>query len=560
MFTVRTIAAAAALMTVVACASNNTENTPDSTPNPLRLAPRPTSAEISARDLMTRLYIFADDSMQGRATGTAGYAKGTAYITGELERLGLTPMGDDGSYFQDVPFGARRVVVQETLTLNGAQYIQGSDVQMGLPQWSPRDFGGGLVIYGGWAAERLNPGLLNSTVIVAMPGDSTIAELAPGGRLARASMVLFVIDGQAPTPITRMMRDSTVEFWTGMAAETGPMVGTLTRGAAERMFGKPLAQVSPGTEIAGRPLNGLVVQETTQYPAHNVVAVIPGSDPALRGQYVAIGAHADHVGLRRGGPVDHDSLRAINAAAWQKSGAYPGMPRLDITQRQALTVNLDSLRETRPARLDSINNGADDDGSGSMALLEIAEHLALSEQKPRRSVLFIWHAGEEMGLRGAGYFVENPTVPLDSVVAQINIDMIGRGGAEDMRNGGPDYLALVGSRRLSTELGDMVERVNAASAEPLRFDYTLDADGHPENLYCRSDHFHYARMGIPVVFLFTGLHGDYHQVTDEPQYIDYPHYARITRFANNLIVEVANADRAPVVDKPVPDPNARCRQ
>ncbi|HLV24848.1 MAG TPA: M28 family peptidase [Gemmatimonadales bacterium] len=559
MLRVGTLTTAAALLFLAACA-RNADTTPDSTPNPLRLDPRPTSEEISARDLMTRLYIFADDSMQGRATGTEGYARGTRYIASELERLGLTPMGDDGSYFQSIPFGSRKIAVEETLTLSGAQYIEGTDVHMALPQWSPRDFGGGLVIYGGWASERLNPGLLNRTVVIAMPGDSSIAELAPGGRLSRASMVLFVIDGQAPAAITRMMRDSTVGFRTGMAAEEGPMVGTLTRAAAERMFGKPLAQVSPGTEITGSPLNGLVVEETRQYPAHNVVAVIPGSDPALAGQYVAIGAHADHVGLRRGGPVDHDSLRAINAAAWQLSGAYPGSPRLDVTRRQALTVNVDSLRELAPARPDSIHNGADDDGSGSMALLEIAEHLALSDQKPRRSILFVWHAGEEMGLVGAGYFVENPTVPLDSIVAQVNIDMIGRGGAEDMRNGGPDYLALVGSRRLSTQLGDMVESVNSASDEPLRFDYTLDADGHPENLYCRSDHFHYARMGIPVVFLFTGLHGDYHQVTDEPQYIAYPHYARITRFANNLISEVANADRAPVVDKPVPDPNARCRQ
>jgi hypothetical protein len=548
------------LALVAAACARTVESTPEAAPNPLRLDPQPTTAEITERDLMTRLYIFADDSMQGRATGTPGYARATNYIAGELERLGVTPAGDDGSYFQTVPYGSRRVVVQETFTHRGAQYIQGSDVRMALPPWSPRDFGGGLVIYGGWAAERLNPGLLTSTVVVAMPGDSTLAHLAPGGRLSRASMVLFVIDGEAPQALTRMMRDSTVEFVTGTLAEEGPMVGTLTRAAAERMFGKPLAQVSPGTEIAGAPLNGLAVHETTLYPAHNVVAIIPGRDPALAGEYVAIGAHADHVGLRRGGPVDHDSLRAINAEVWRQRGAYPGSPQLDVTQRQALRVNVDSIREVRPARPDSINNGADDDGSGSMALLEIAEMLALSEQKPRRSVLFVWHTGEEMGLRGAGYFVENPTVPLDSIVAQINIDMIGRGGADDMRNGGPDYLALVGSRRLSTQLGDMVERVNSEQEQPLRFDYTLDADGHPENLYCRSDHFHYARMGIPVVFLFTGLHGDYHQVTDEPQYIDYPHYTRITRFAGDLVKSLANADRRPLVDKPVPDPNARCRQ
>src|SRR5690606_6026591 len=264
--------------------------------------------------------------------------------------------------------------------------------------------------------------------------------------------------------------------------------------------------------------------------------------------------------LRRGGAVDHDSLRAINAQAWEMRGAYPGSPQLTIDQRQALRVDVDSLRQERPARPDSINNGADDDGSGSMALLEIAERLALSPEKPRRSVLFVWHTGEELGLRGAEYFVENPTVPLDSIVAQVNIDMIGRGSSDDMRNGGPNYLALVGSHRLSTALVNREERVNTVQETPLDLDYTLDADGHPENLYCRSDHFHYARMGIPVVFLFTGLHGDYHQVTDEPQYIDYPHYTRVARFAGDIVTTLANEERRPRVDKPVPQPGAPCRQ
>lgn len=526
----------------------------------MKLEPRATSAAITVEDLKTRLYIFADDSMQGRRTGTEGYARATNYIAGELERLGLRPAGDEGSFFQTVPYGSRRIAVEEPLTLRGERFTEGGDFRIGLPTWTPRDFGGGPVIYGGWTAERLNPGLLASTVVIAMPGEEQLAALAPGGTLSRAAMVLFVTGDDTPAALQRMMRDSTVDFLTSGADGEGPMVGTVTRAAAERMFGRPLAEVSPGTEISGAPLNGTIMHEVELYPAHNVIAVLPGSDPALAGQYVAIGAHADHTGLRRGGPVDHDSLRVINAKGWQLRGAYPGTPGLTVEQRQSLSVNVDSLRAIRPARPDSINNGADDDGSGSMALLEIAEKMALGPDKPRRSVLFVWHTGEELGLRGAGYFVENPTVPLDSIVAQMNIDMIGRGGAEDMRNGGPDYLALVGSRRLSTELGDIVERVNAEQDVPLRFDYELDADGHPENIYCRSDHYHYARMGIPVVFLFTGLHGDYHQVTDEPQYIDYPSYTRITRFAGDVVEAIANQDRRPVVDKPIPDPNARCRQ
>jgi Zn-dependent M28 family amino/carboxypeptidase len=221
-------------------------------------------------------------------------------------------------------------------------------------------------------------------------------------------------------------------------------------------------------------------------------------------------------------------------------------------------VNVDSLRRLRPARPDSINNGADDDGSGSMALLEIAENLAAAPRKPRRSVLFVWHTAEEKGLLGARWFTDHPTVPRDSIVAQLNIDMIGRGRREDVATGGPAYVGIVGSRRLSTELGDLA--AGLARQDGIRLDYALDANGHPQNIYCRSDHYHYARYGIPIAFFFTGLHGDYHQVTDEPQYIDYPHYARITNYVRDLAVRVADLDHRVVVDKPKPDPTGECRQ
>ena len=195
-----------------------------------------------------------------------------------------------------------------------------------------------------------------------------------------------------------------------------------------------------------------------------------------------------------------------------------------------------------------------------MALLEIAEAVAAQPTAPRRSLLFVWHTAEEKGLLGARHFTENPTVPRDSIVAQINIDMIGRGGAGDTPGGNANYLLVVGSRRLSTELGDLVEAVNSRRSPRLSLDYSWDAPGHTQRIYCRSDHAMYARYGIPVVFFFTGLHGDYHQVTDEPQYIDYPHYANITSFVHDLVLEVANRAARPVVDKAKPDPRAACTQ
>ncbi|HEU5220315.1 MAG TPA: M28 family peptidase, partial [Gemmatimonadales bacterium] len=241
---------------------------------------------------------------------------------------------------------------------------------------------------------------------------------------------------------------------------------------------------------------------------------------------------------------------------------------------QADTVNAilaDIRKQTggRSARPDSIYNGADDDGSGSVSLLEIAEWFAAAPAKPKRSLLFIWHVGEEEGLFGSEYFTDHPAVPRDSIVAELNLDMIGRGGPADVTGqtregallrGDTNYVQLVGSRRLSTELGNLAEAVNAAGGHPLKFDYAMDANGHPQEIYCRSDHYEYARYGIPIVFFTTGGHADYHQVTDEPQYIDYDRMARVSRYVADLAAAIGNLDHRVVVDHPKPDPHGECRQ
>jgi Zn-dependent M28 family amino/carboxypeptidase len=202
-------------------------------------------------------------------------------------------------------------------------------------------------------------------------------------------------------------------------------------------------------------------------------------------------------------------------------------------------------------------------------VLEIAENLASAKVKPKRSILFVWHTGEEAGLYGSEYFTDNPTVPRDSIVAQLNMDMVGRGNAWDVTgeskegaalHGGPDYLQLVGSRRLSKELGDIVEQVNKGGRYNFTFDYAMDANGHPMNIYCRSDHYEYARYGIPITFFTTGGHSDYHQVTDEPEYIDYARMARVANLVTDIGLRVANLDHRVVVDQPKPDPKGVCQQ
>ncbi len=372
------------------------------------IAPRVTTVpDITAADLRTRLFIFADDSMQGRRAGSLGHVRATDYIVRELARLGLTPAGEHGTYFQRV----------------------------------------------------------------------------------------------------RVRAGSSDSAW-----------------------------------------------------SRNVVAILRGSDRVLREQYVAVGAHSDHIGFRVAGPVDHDSVRAFDHAAWVARGRVAGAPELTRAQSRAIRVDMAALRRLHAARPDSIYNGADDDGSGSMALLEIAERMATSVTKPRRSVLFVWHTGEEIDLNGSAEFTLHPTVPLRAIVAQINVDMIGRGSAADLATGGPNYLSVIGPRRLSSDLAEMVLQVNRMLSMPFAIDASLDADGHPEAIYCRSDHWNYARRGIPIAFLFTNLHEDYHEVTDEAQYIDYAHYARVSRFIDALLMHIADRDARPRVDKAIPPLGAPCRQ
>jgi Zn-dependent M28 family amino/carboxypeptidase len=297
---------------------------------------------------------------------------------------------------------------------------------------------------------------------------------------------------------------------------------------------------------------------STPSPAYNVVAVIPGSDPTLAGQYVAFGAHLDHVGVVAA-PVDHDSLRAFNTVV--RPGGADNQARAATAEEQPrIRAILDSLRRIRPARVDSVFNGADDDASGSIGLLAVAEAFATAPVKPRRSLLFVWHTAEEAGLLGAEWYTNHPTVPLDSIVTMLNVDMIGRGTATDLPNGGPGYVQLIGSKRLSTELGALVETVNARQPAPFTFDYAYDANGHPQQYYCRSDHYMYARFGVPVTFFSTGGHRDYHMLTDEVQYIDFTKLSRVSRLIHDVGLSVANLPARPVVDGPKPDPKGVCRQ
>jgi Zn-dependent M28 family amino/carboxypeptidase len=253
--------------------------------------------------------------------------------------------------------------------------------------------------------------------------------------------------------------------------------------------------------------------------AHNVVGIIPGSDPKLKDTYVAFGAHFDHVGYAQGELT---------------KGA-------DGTMRRAGSVG----RVTASALDDRIWNGADDDGSGTVALMSLAKAFSQGS-KPKRSVIIVWHVGEERGLWGSRYFADYPTVPIDKIVAQLNIDMIGRNRDDKSEEANSVY--LVGSDRISTELHRLNIDANASLAKPLKLDYEMNDPADLEQVYYRSDHYSYAAKGIPITFYTTGLHADYHANTDDVSKINFEKMTRIVQLVYETGRRTADLDHAPVRD------------
>jgi hypothetical protein len=563
----RSAAVIAAVPSLLA-AQNGTQT---SAPLPLKHTPQPTSPAITAGDLMTRLYIFADDSMMGRETGTRGHLMSTAYIATELQRLGLQPAGDNGTFFQNVPMIRRAFDERSTITVDGRTLQGGRDFIASAPTGAAPSVGTVDVVFGGRAGDTtgaLALDQLRGKLLLQYPAQRGAGRGGFGGGRggfgrggAAAVATIEEITPEALRLATHPREGQVTLKTPTPGSQPGLLSLTITPEAARTLLGTEPGSAPRGQ--SGKTATLHLVFNEEPAPARNVVAIVRGSDPKLRGEYVALGAHNDHVGYLTTAPQNHDSLHVFRQAQFAINGLVRRGQQPTAEQQaqlNALHVNFDSLRQANPIRMDSIRNGADDDGSGSVTLLEIAEAFASASPKPKRSLLFVWHTGEEKGLLGSRWATDHLPVPPDSIVAQLNMDMVGRGDAQDIPGGGERYLELVGSRRLSAELGDLVEQVNKTESMPFNFDYQYDANGDPENIYCRSDHYNYARLGIPVVFFTTGLHGDYHQVTDEPQYIDYPHMARVGQLVRDVAVTVANLDHRPLVDKPKPDPNGRCQQ
>ncbi len=501
---------------------------------------------ISANQIRDYLTFIASDEMEGRDTPSRGLDTTAKFLAMSLARWGFKPAGDDGTFFQKIELRRDRADTGQTKVEYGGRTLTiGTDY---LPAGGSGNVTGQLVFAGnGWLDTSKNidayKGIDPAGKIAVIVGAPTIRPRGLGnpGRPAEEYMnpvdyarrkgvigLIYIPDFQYlanwQRNRARLMERGSMVVAKFSPQATSPlpsivispeMAGVIFAGepqTASGIFNASVGSTVPASFLMRdqKTISFSIANNTETIPTQNVVAVWEGSDPLLKAEYVALGAHYDHVGS--------------------------GCP---------------------PTGEDRICNGADDDGSGTTALLGMAEALAKAPARPKRSVLFVWHCGEEKGLWGSRYFTEYPTVPLNQIVAQINIDMIGRSKKEGDTNPrnkdltGPDAVYLIGSTMMSTELGELVNAVNKSFLN-ITFDTRYDDPADPNRFFFRSDHYNYARKGIPIIFFFDGVHEDYHRAGDTADKIDYQKMEKITRTIYMTVWEIANRPARIKVDKPLP--------
>lgn len=503
---------------------------------------------ITAAQLKDYLSFIASDEMEGRDTPSRGLDITAKFLATNLSRWGFKPSGGDGTFFQKIALRKDLLDLPETRAqFNSESLVLGDDY---IPLAVPGDVTAPLVFAGnGWFIKSKNIDPYKAidpkgkiaiifSPLNALPRGITRADLAgkqgedwmspTAYAMSKGAVGIVAVPDFQYLANWERNRSRLTERATSKVEKFQPAAGAQLPGIisaprltnslfqGEQRNATSLFELAYGGQMPEpfalnpeKKLSITVRIKSESAATQNVVAVFEGSDPILKNEYVALGAHYDHVGV---GPI-------VNG--------------------------------------DAIYNGADDDGSGTTALLGIAEALGKASARPKRSVLFVWHAGEEKGLWGSRYFTEYPTIPLDQIVTQINIDMIGRSKKDADTNprnkelSGPNEIYVIGSRMMSTELGELTETVNKQYLN-LTYDYRYDDASDPNRFFFRSDHINYARKGIPIVFFFDGEHEDYHRPGDSPDKIDYQKMEKVTRTVYMTLWEVASRPARPKVDKQLP--------
>lgn len=456
--------------------------------------------KIREADLKADLFAMAGDAMRGREGGTLDEMTASAWVAERARDAGLLPAGDNGTYFQFFPLERFRVSAGSTVAFDGKALRMGRDVVTDAIVVANVD--APITVAAGDKVDGLE---LKDRVLVVryVPGPQSAQDAGPRTVAALRTWLRGIqraVTASAPAAIVALVPDESVEQWNRVAI--GFPRGTYgldPDGTAEPRAtprGMPLLYVREsalgGPVTTGTRLVASIFTDTFTYPSVNVIAKVPGRDARLASEYVLFSAHQDHDGERF--PVNGDAI-------W---------------------------------------NGADDNATTAVALLAIGR--AMAAQPGRRSALFVWHGSEERGLMGSRWYVKHPTVPLTSIVAVLNGDMIGRND--------PTTAALLGvlpPHRNSPELVQIALDANKAVSQ-FTVDSSWDDPQHREGWYYRSDHLPYARAGVPALFFTTLLHADYHTPFDNPDRIDIAKLAKMTRWMYATGRAVAEADKAPAVD------------
>lgn len=579
-------------------------------------------AHISPADLKEWLGYLASDALQGRQVFTEGYGLAAAYIADHLKAWGVRPLGDDGTYFQNVKLKGYRVARNSavTLTVNGQSktFQHGDHVTFGFNAGGRQTLsftGAEFVGYGQPADLKARD--LKDKLVIWMPNLSTATPAGGrgGGRGAAGAAIntygAKAAIGFAPAPNPTATDQALAQAQEALQKATEAVQQAQAqlqgRGRGAAPFGagrgrgalppadlttvqRPDAPVPPqftGDEtffdalFSGAPVtfaelrakaekgellspvslpasvtitidNSYVI--VSEQLTHNVVGMIEGTDPKLKDTYVLFGAHLDHIGYSPtgGGALPTTTSCRARSEASQAAVRAAGKVVQNLGRGRGGAAGRGAGAEGRGGpgatplppfeQRDTISNGADDDGSGSTAVLAIAKAFATGP-KPKRSVVFMWHAGEEAGLQGSRYNADFPVVPLDKIQAHLNLDMVGRDDCDNIEGDYTNAVFVVGADRISTDLHNLIVDTNATLPRPLALDYELNDAQDPESVYTRSDHFSYAAKGIPIAFFTTGLHADYHKVSDTVDKITFPKMARIAQLVYQTGFSIANTER-----------------
>jgi len=484
-------------------------------------------APIISADLAKKhLSIIASDAYEGRETGKPGADKAAHYIADEFKSLGLQPIVN-GSYFFDVPLSENSLKV--TFSVNGTPAVNAEDFFAYKPAADRAIIANEIVFVGyGTDSEIANTDLTGKIVLWINEDKPEAGKPANTSYRSTPARALVLKNLQSKNPevilaanggiadVLKKNKGYITAARLGIKKDAATPVDKaagifwITSGLADQLVkstGKTYDQLkAAGTnsQTIKADVKLSYITEAKDVKAVDVLGFLPGSDPKLKDEVLVISAHYDHIGLMPEG-----------------------------------------------TKGDRVNNGADDDGSGTTGIMEIARAFSKAKKDghgPRRSILFLGNVGEEKGLLGSEYYTDHPVIPLANTITDLNIDMIGRVGTEYIgKSDSANYVYVIGSGMLSTDLHNVNEKANKAYTN-LVLDYKYDDPNDPNSFYTRSDHYNFAKHGVPIIFYFNGVHADYHGVGDEVSKINFPLLAKRAQLVFYTAWDLLNADARPVVD------------